>query len=305
MTANRFNEVERICLDALECVPDRRTAFLDEACRDDEDLRAQVDRLLAGASKAEQFLETPPAEEAKSALSAGDHLGPYEVVARIGAGGMGEVYRARDTRLGRVVALKVVSASFAADPLRRARFEREARAIASLIHPHICALHDVGRDRNLDVLVMEHVEGETLADRLEKGPLPLGPALAIATDIAGALAAAHRHGIVHRDLKPGNVMVTREGAVKVLDFGLAKLVAPDDPRVTAAVALTNPDTLSRAGIIVGTVAYMSPEQATGGTVDARSDVFSFGALLYRLSPGVARSPADPPRKCCGRSLRSR
>src|SRR5512136_2852616 len=158
------------------------------------------------------------------ALSAGTSLGPYEIQAAIGAGGMGEVYKARDTRLDRSVAIKVLPPAFSADPERRARFEREAKTIAGLNHPHICTLHDVGEHEGSTFLVMEHLTGETLAQRLEKGPLPLEQALSVATEIADALSAAHRQGVIHRDLKPGNVMLTKAGA-KLLDFGLAKLKA--------------------------------------------------------------------------------
>ena len=171
-------------------------------------------------------------------LSAGVRLGPYEITSPLGAGGMGEVYRARDTRLDRTVAIKVLPAHLATSPERRQRFEREAKAISALTHPHICVLHDVGQHDGIDYLVMEYLEGETLADRLRKGALPLEQVLRYGIEIAGALDVAHRHGIVHRDLKPGNVMLTKSGA-KLLDFGLAKLRAPDTP-VSAASELSAP-----------------------------------------------------------------
>jgi eukaryotic-like serine/threonine-protein kinase len=215
-------------------------------------------------------------------LAPGTRLGPYEVLALAGAGGMGEVYRARDTRLGRDVALKVLPERFAADEELRWRFEREARAVSALSHPSICPLYDVGRHEGLDFLVMEFLEGETLATRLKRGPLPLAQVLGYATDIADALAAAHAGGIVHRDLKPGNVMLTRTGA-RLLDFGLAR---PSGPAVNATPEdLTTAAPVTARGTILGTFQYMSPEQVEGRDADARSDIFSFGAVLYEMATG--------------------
>jgi serine/threonine protein kinase len=188
-------------------------------------------------------------------LAAGSHLGPYEIVAPVGAGGMGEVYRARDTRLDRAVAVKVLSGRLSADPQIRERFEREARVVSQLSHPHICALYDVGRSDDLEFLVMEFLDGETLAARLERGPLKIDDALKIAIEIAGALQAAHRMGIVHRDLKPGNVMLTRAGT-KLLDFGLAKAVAPGAAATGLTAMPTTSPTATAAGMILGTLQYM-------------------------------------------------
>ncbi len=200
---------------------------------------------------------------------------------------MGEVYRARDTRLDRTVAIKILPAHLATSPERRQRFEREAKAISALMHPHICVLHDVGQHDGVDYLVMEYLEGETLADRLRKGALPLEQVLRYGVEIAGALDVAHRHGIVHRDLKPGNVMLTKSGA-KLLDFGLAKLRAPDTP-VSAASDLSDLATgekpLTAEGSIVGTFQYMAPEQLEGKEPDARADIFAFGAVLYEMATG--------------------
>jgi serine/threonine protein kinase/tetratricopeptide (TPR) repeat protein len=219
-------------------------------------------------------------------LRTGARLGPYEIQSTLGAGGMGEVYRARDTRLDRTVAIKVLLASLASDPQSRERFHREARTISQLDHPNVCALYDVGEHEGASYLVMQHLEGETLRDRIVRGPLPVDSALSYAIEIAGALAKAHSAGIVHRDLKPANVMITASGA-KLLDFGIAKLLQnPARDLDEAATA----DLRTEAGIVVGTVRYMSPEQARGLSVDARSDIFSFGVMLYEMLAG--RPPFD-------------
>jgi eukaryotic-like serine/threonine-protein kinase len=214
-------------------------------------------------------------------LSPGAHLGPYEVLGPIGAGGMGEVYRARDSRLGRDVAIKVLAADLVGSPEARQRFEREAKAAAALAHAHICRLLDVGRHGDTDYLVMELLEGETLASRLRRGKLPLRQALTYGTQIAGALVVAHRAGIVHRDLKPGNIMLTGDGAV-LLDFGLARQTA--STTMDAQTATLN-DPITRTGVILGTVQYMSPEQLQGLPVDPRTDIFALGLVLYEMVTG--------------------
>jgi len=211
----------------------------------------------------------------------GTQLGPYEIGSQIGAGGMGEVYDARDTRLGRSVAIKVLPAEIANDPERRSRLEREAKAIASLTHPHICTLYDVGDHSGLHFLVMERLEGETLADRLVRGPLKLADTLAYAAQIAGALDLAHRRGIVHRDLKPANIMLTTSGA-KLLDFGLAKPRPDGAPLVEG---MTKTAALTGEGVIVGTLQYMAPEQLEGREADERTDIFAFGAILFEMASG--------------------
>jgi serine/threonine protein kinase len=220
-------------------------------------------------------------------LSSGMRLGPYEVVALIGAGGMGEVYRARDTRLDRTVAIKVLPTRMADKPEQKERFEREAKTIASLNHPHICTLHDVGHQDGTDFLVMEYVEGETLATRLLKGPLPLDQVLRYAIEISDALDKAHRKGVTHRDIKPGNIMLTKNGT-KLLDFGLAKLKQDAAP---ASVSISQLPTLSgnptAEGTILGTLQYMAPEQVEGRIeeIDARTDIFAFGAVVYEMATG--------------------
>jgi serine/threonine protein kinase len=220
-------------------------------------------------------------------METGARLGPYEIVSPIGAGGMGEVYRAKDTRLGRDVAVKVLPAHMSSSPELRQRLDREARTISQLSHPHICTLHDVGHQDGTDYLVMELLEGETLADRLGRGPMPLEQALRIGIEIAGALDAAHRQGIVHRDLKPGNIMLTKSG-VKLLDFGLAKLAAAPHPASQATslpTALQESQPLTSRGTILGTFQYMAPEQLEGKEADARSDIFAFGCVLYEMLTG--------------------
>lgn len=227
-------------------------------------------------------------------LSAGTRLGPYEIQSALGSGGMGEVYRARDTRLDRIVAIKVLASHLASSPELKQRMEREARAISSLNHPHICQLYDIGSQDGTDFLVMEFLEGETLAERLRKGPLPTGELLKIGGAVAEALEVAHRSGIIHRDLKPGNIMLTQSGA-KLMDFGLAKPLGLSTPVTSGTVpAFTAAPTISgaspfspltTAGSIVGTIQYMSPEQIEGKEADARSDIFAFGAVLYEMAAG--------------------
>ena len=234
-------------------------------------------------------------------LAAGSRLGPYEILAPIGAGGMGEVYKARDTRLERTVAVKVLPQHLSKSEEVRHRFEREAKTISSLSHPHICALFDVGNQDGVEYLVMELLEGETLADRLGRGPLPAEQVLRYGIEMADALDKAHRQGIVHRDLKPGNVMLTKSG-VKLLDFGLAKAferpldaarrgqaAAEHDPTakhsLTALPTMGHAQNLTQEGTILGTFQYMAPEQLEGRETDARTDIFAFGAVLYEMATG--------------------
>ena len=228
-------------------------------------------------------------------LAVGSRLGHYNVTALIGEGGMGQVYRATDTTLDRDVALKVLPDAFTADPDRLARFEREAKVLASLNHPNIGAIYGLEKSGDTRALVLELVEGPTLADRIKQGLIPLDEALPIAKQIAEALEAAHEAGVIHRDLKPANIKVRDDGTVKVLDFGLAKALDPtpegdpsQSPTLTAAA--------TQMGVIMGTAAYMSPEQARGKTVDKRADIWSFGVVLYEMLTGQSRFPARTSRR---------
>src|SRR5215471_14705608 len=218
-------------------------------------------------------------------LSTGTKLGPYEVLSPLGAGGMGEVYRARDTRLDRTVAIKVLPDHLASNPELRQRFEREARAISNLSHPHICTLHDIGHQDGIDFIVMELIDGEELAKKLAKGPLPIEQVLTYSVQIGDALDKAHRAGIVHRDLKPSNIMLTKSGA-KLLDFGLARLNSDVLQPSTSLTSLpTERHSLTGEGTILGTFQYMAPEQLEGGDIDARTDIFAFGAVVYEMATG--------------------
>jgi eukaryotic-like serine/threonine-protein kinase len=264
-----WSRVRELFESALALPAELRSAHITAVCGDDQNLREQVELLLASHERANSFLGTHAALTTIDGVRVsfeGSRLGPYQLGPRLGAGGMGEVYKAKDTRLDRTVAIKVLPAHVATAPQARERFEREARAVAALNHPHVCTLYDVGSHDGVDFLVMEYLDGVTLTC-----PVPVDDAVKLAIDIAGALAAAHRQGILHRDLKPGNVMVTPNG-VKLLDFGLAKSTESD-------ISVT------QTGIVVGTVAYMSPEQVNGQLLDTRSDIFSFGALLYEMVSG--------------------
>src|SRR5271155_1724484 len=223
-------------------------------------------------------------------ITPGTRFGPYEIVAAIGAGGMGEVYSAKDTRLERMVAVKILLSHLTSNPDLLARFEREAKIVSGLQHPNICVLHDIGKHEGMDYLVMEFLEGQTLAERLAKGPLKLDETLKISIEIADALDKAHKQGIVHRDLKPGNVMLTKAGA-KLMDFGLAKPAAfasssgSGAPAFSAATMSNPASPITQAGSVVGTIQYMSPEQVSGKVVDNRSDIFAFGAMMYEMVTG--------------------
>jgi eukaryotic-like serine/threonine-protein kinase len=264
---------------------DARPAYLAEVCNGDEALRHEVERLLAHNDQAASFLETPamPFDDRLVAKSLeGQSIGPYQVSALIGTGGMGDVYSARDTKLNRLVAIKVLLPALANDPDRLARFSREAQLLASLNHPHIAQIHGFENTGSLHALVMELVEGPTLADRITQGAIPIDEALALAKQIAEALEAAHEQGIIHRDLKPANIKVRPDGTVKVLDFGLAKAI---DSTSRESADARRGAFATGAGVIVGTAAYMSPEQARGRSVDRRADLWAFGAVLYEMLTG--------------------
>ena len=294
VTPERWQQVVRIYELTLEKDPSERDAFLSGACADDAALRSEVESLLSqdGSSMMldrSVWAIAAPLFEGGASLQPGDALGPYRIESLLGAGGMGQVFSAVDTRLNRRVAVKVLGQEGALDQAMRARFGREARAVAALRHPHICTLFDVGRHNGVDFLVMEYLEGETLAVRLAKGPLSTDEVVGHAMAIASALDHAHRHGIVHRDLKPGNVLLT-SGGPKLVDFGLAKFPhspADDltDTDITPALDRADEGQLTRVGAVLGTIRYMAPEQVTGLAVDARTDVFAFGALLYEMITG--------------------
>ena len=277
MNAERWSRVEEIFHSAVALSPPERDKFLHDSCDGDDDLRSQVESLLEADANPRAILEQGPPLPVPSELMPGSTLGPYRIEGKLGEGGMGVVYRASDTRLGRSVAIKILQHGIALDPQTLERFAREARSISALNHPHICSLFDVGEQNGMHYLVMEFVEGETLAARLKRGALPPEQVLRYGKEIAGALAAAHAHGIIHRDLTPGNIALTPSGA-KLLDFGLAKLAGP-------SAAEQKPITAVR--IIAGTPGYMAPEQAEGRECDARTDVFALGILLREMATGKA------------------
>lgn len=279
MTAERWRRIKHVFQAAAERAPGDREAYLISETAGDDELRHEVDKMLRHATGA-GMLERPAWEglRIERKPDSGSRVGPYEIVEEAGAGGMGRVYKAHDTRLGRTVAIKVLSADFSH------RLRIEGRAISSLNHPHVCALYDIGDQEGTAYLVMEYVEGESLAARLLRGALPTDAVIRYGAEIASALAAAHTRGIVHCDLKPANIMVTASGA-KVLDFGVARIAHDEE---------------SSDGPLVGTAAYMSPSQLNGNPADARSDIFALGLVLYEMltgtrhSPGLQRLPANVP-----------
>ena len=302
------NRVSDLYHRALECTGEERSAFLQEACGGDTALREELESLLRYEPHSSRFLEKPAAVVANNSPGGPDasqmigrQFGPYRLVAPLGAGGMGEVYRARDTKLGRDVAIKILPSHFTADAERRSRFAREARLLATLNHPHIGAIYGLEETDGVTALVLELVEGPTLADRLARGPLPIPEAIAIARQIAEALDSAHEKGIVHRDLKPANIVLQSvanasgvpSGAAraKVLDFGLAKTMAFGAEGDLTQRASGTLDATAE-GRILGTPAYMSPEQARGQAIDKRTDIWAFGCVLFEMLSGRRAFPGD-------------
>ena len=303
MRPDRWRELSRLYHEALQRPHAARARYLDNECGGDGALRRDLESLLAMPSEtAAKYLVTggalphafgAPHEMAHGAsaiqtpvLAAGTRLGPYLVDAPLGAGGMGEVYRATDTRLQRTVAIKVLPRDRIANSEVRRRFLQEARAASALTHPHIVRLFDIARDGDIDFLVMEYLAGKPLDAIIADGPLPFDKTVEWAGQIADALVAAHGAGVIHRDIKPGNVLVTDDGQAKVLDFGLAKLAEPE-PGVSAAAGNM---VVTQAGMILGTFSHMSPEQARGEKLDARTDLFSFGVLLFEMATGLRAFP---------------
>lgn len=297
MTPSEWSRLKEILAAALSIPSADRERFLSQECGDDEGLRLKAESLLAGSKSAANFLEAPALGEAMAileatrgrnrapALSTGDRLGRYEILAPLGAGGMGEVYRARDSKLKRDVAVKVLPTDVAGDQERLARFEREASAASALSDVHIVAIFDVGREGEIHYIVSELVEGETLRTHIAGGPLALATTLDLAEQLASGLAAAHEGGVLHRDLKPENILVSKSGVAKIADFGLAKHIEKTEfgPEGLSGARTAEPGTA--AGVILGTVGYMSPEQVHGQVADTRSDIFAFGCVLYEMLTG--------------------
>ena len=292
MQPERWQRINELFHQALEHKPSQRAAFLDQCCGDDQRLKSEIQVLLDSHDRAESFFERPASDFAaellareRNALQIGEHVGPYEIKSELGAGGMGEVYLAHDIRLSRPVALKLLPRQFTVDKERVRRFELEARSASALNHPNIVTIHEIGQIDNRRFIVTEFIEGETLRQRMIRGPFSLHEALETAVQVAGALDAAHAAGIVHRDIKPENIMVRRDGYAKVLDFGLAKLTEPKSPSGGRGT-LKLPKLQTESGIVMGTITYMSPEQARALAIDHRSDIFSFGIVLYEMLAGT-------------------
>ncbi len=294
MDSDRWREIERLCHSALQFEKEKRRAYLTEACAGDESLRNEVEALLANLTEAKGFMKDPAMEAAAKALAqdqknmpakdlTGQCIAHYRIEEKIGEGGMGVVYQAQDTRLNRQVAIKVLPDEFVRDRERLARFEREAKTLATLNHPNIAEVFGLEESEGTPCLVMELVEGKTLGERLKKGRIPLDETLGVCSQIAAGLEAAHERGIIHRDLKPSNVNITLEGNVKILDFGLAKTVLPQTS--SDAESPLASESMTETGVILGTAGYMSPEQATGKPVDKRTDIWAFGCVLYECFTG--------------------
>ena len=288
LMTDRWQQIEKLYHSALEVEESRRKAFLDQACSGDGELRREVESLLACQPSAEQFIEAPALEVTAKGMTRnrpqsliGQQIGSYQILSLLGTGGMGEVYQARDTRLKRTVAIKVLPQNKLSDPERKTRFIQEARAASALNHPNIITVYDIGSEGGIDFMVMENIGGKSLDQLIPRKGMRLNEVLKLGVQMADAMAKAHSARIIHRDLKPGNVMVTDDGRVKILDFGLAKLTEA----LNSGEGTTQMLSLTETGTIVGTASYMSPEQAEGKKVDARSDIFSFGSVLYEMVTG--------------------
>jgi serine/threonine protein kinase len=287
MTPERYQQIGKLLEAALELEPHRRESFLDEACAGDPELRREVESLIASDAQAGSFIAGPAIDIAAGLMeqplsSVARKIGHYQIISLLGSGGMGQVYLAEDTKLERKVAIKFLASESTDDSQGNRRLIREARAAAKLDHPNICAIHEVGDEDDRTFIVMQYLEGETLAARIARKPMETREALDVAVDVADALSEAHSRGIIHRDIKPQNIMLTARGPAKVMDFGLAKVATQKSLVESEAATQT---LVTEQGMIIGTVPYMSPEQINGETVDARSDIFSFGAVLYEMMTG--------------------
>src|SRR5437763_1133183 len=289
MTPARLQTIEEIYRAALDQEPDQISAFLDTACEGDELLRGKVEALLASPQRAGSFIETSAVglatriiQNGQADLLVGRTIGHYKLSQRIGTGGMGEVYLATDMTAGRKAALKLLPLRFTGDPERLKRFQQEARAVVGLNHPNILTVYEIGEDHSVHYIASELIEGETLRERLTRGPIQLSEAVDIAIQVANALATAHQAGIIHRDIKPENIMLRPDGYVKVLDFGIAKLAESAFAEATADGAGSMALAETNLGAVLGTLRYMSPEQACCTQVDKRTDIWSLGVVRYEM-----------------------
>src|ERR1044071_9161193 len=292
MTPERWQQIKAVLEEALERDPLERESYLDEACAGDPNLRSEVEALLDSHARSGDFIESPAYEVLADSLTQtglvpGTNIGPYEIVRPLGSGGMGDIYLAEDTRLGRKVALKALPAHFTKDAERARRFQLEAKAASALSHPNIITIYEIGHLDHLHYIVFEFIDGQTLRRHMATAPLTIAESLHIASNVAAALLAAHEAGIVHRDIKPENIMMRADGFVKVLDFGLAKLT---ERKAVISEASTLFQT--EPGMVMGTAPYLSPEQARGLGIDPRADIWSLGAVLYEMISG--RPPFEAP-----------
>src|SRR5215475_6364064 len=310
MTSERWQQVNDLFQLAAERAPAERTTFLQTACQGDEGLRREVESLIASYERAENFIESPAFEvvpelliDDRTSAIIGESIGHYQIETLLGVGGMGEVYLARDERLGRKVALKFLPERLTANTVQLSRFKSEARAASALNHPNILTVYEIGTEGNRYFIATEFIEGVTLRAALVRGKMDVHEALDISVQVASALAAAHKAGVVHRDIKPENIMIRPDGYVKVLDFGLAKLTEQQPASDNADFTITNTQH-TLAGLLVGTPRYMSPEQARGQPADARSDIWSLGAVIYEMVGGVPAFSGATPSDCIASILKT-